>query len=106
MVSGFPKSVVVTHLRFMAFHSLMHTDSALPDFRRNMDAYPNHQQNPSVIPVKCNGSHHKQAVSNLTLYKNVLGRICLELFHLTPCELLGLLPSFSLLQSNMTGPVI
>lgn len=37
---------VVTQIYGIPFS---HADSALPDFRRNMDAYPNHKQYPSVF---------------------------------------------------------
>lgn len=51
MQDGYWISKVCSHytVRFMAFHSLMHADSALPNFRRNMDAYPYHQQYPSIL---------------------------------------------------------
>lgn len=72
----------------MAFRSLADGMSS----RLSMDAYPNHRQNASVH-LNCNGSDHKQAVFNLTLYKDVLMRKRMELFYLAPCELLDLLPS-------------
>lgn len=89
IVARFPPFCSRHSVRFIAFCSLMQADSALPNFRKNMDACPNNRQAPQSFSELNNGTHHKQAVSNLTLYKIALGRICLELFYLLPCDLIG-----------------
>ncbi len=55
---------------------------------------------PLNLSLNCDGTHHKQAVSNLTLYKIALGRICLELFYLLPCDLIGSSPQFLIVSKK------